>query len=383
MTEPMNNVPDRQKGTILVIDDNPTNLKLLVDYLENSDYTVLIAQAGDSGLQRAQNVIPDLILLDVMMPEMDGFEVCRRLKADETTHDIPVIFLTALSGEPEIIRAFEVGAVDYVTKPVRQKELLARVNTHLTLVRQKRQIEQSRAQERKYFEKLIEMKNKFVRTASHDLKNPINVIMLTLYNFELHGASDSDLAAAYLKTIETQTDKMRTLVLDILDLASLESGHEERLQLGISSLSTLLQAAIDSHMALAKAKDIDIDLKLLEPNIRLVADVSRFDHLLSNLISNAIKYTPDGGQIHIQAQMEADDVIISIADTGIGIPEDAIPYLFDTFYRVNKDDPLGQEGTGLGLSIAQSIVEQHNGRIWVESELGIGSTFYVALPAVS
>ncbi len=363
---------------ILVVDDNPTNLRLIVDYLEAHGYTVLIAQAGDSGLRRAKDTQPDLILLDVMMPVMDGFDVCCHLKADSKTHEIPVIFLTALTSETDIVKGFEVGAVDYITKPIREQELLARVNTHLTLFLQRRQIEHQREQERIYFERLVMMKNEFVQSVSHDLKNPLNVITLSLHTLKAKGMTNYELATKHLTRMEKQTQRMKTLVVDLLDLAKLDTGYQ--LNLEMVSIFTFLEKIVERFVPLAQTKGITMELTPLASDIALFLDEEQMERVMDNLLSNAIKYTPAAGKIFLGATQEESELTLYVSDNGLGIPSGELPLIFNAFHRVRREDQLEAEGSGLGLSIVRSIVEQHNGHVWVDSTLGQGTTFYVSLP---
>lgn len=367
-----------QEIKILVVDDNPTNLRLIVDYLEAHAYTVLIAQAGDSGLRRAKDTQPDLILLDVMMPDMDGFDMCCRLKADSKTREIPVIFLTALTSETDIVKGFEVGAVDYITKPIREQELLARVNTHLTLFLQRRQIEHQREQERLYFERLVMMKNEFVQSVSHDLKNPLNVITLSLHTLKAKGMTNYELATKHLTRMEKQTQRMKTLVVDLLDLAKLDAGYQ--LNLEMVSIFTFLERIVERFVPLAQTKGITIELTPLASDVALFLDQEQMERVIDNLLSNAIKYTPAAGKIFLGVKQEESELTLYVSDNGLGIPSSELPLIFNAFHRVRGEDQLEAEGSGLGLSIVRSIVEQHNGHVWADSTLGQGTTFYVSLP---
>ncbi|CAG0949769.1 partial Response regulator PleD, partial [Anaerolineae bacterium] len=167
---------DERKGVILIVDDIPTNLEVLMQFLEGAGYEGLVATDGESAIEQVEYAPPDVILLDVMMPGIDGFETCRRLKANPVSSDIPVIFMTALSDTVDKVRGFELGAEDYITKPLHQEEVVARVTAHLTLHRQKQEIQALRQQERLYYERLAKIKDNILSTASHDLKNPLTSI---------------------------------------------------------------------------------------------------------------------------------------------------------------------------------------------------------------
>ncbi|MBZ0304490.1 MAG: response regulator, partial [Anaerolineae bacterium] len=189
---------DENRGVILIVDDIPTNLEVLMEFLESSGYRVRVATDGESALEQIDYAAPDIILLDVMMPGIDGFETCQRLKENPVTRDIPVIFMTALSDTVDKVRGFELGAADYVTKPLHKEEVVARVNAHLMLYRQKQEIERLRQQDRVYYEKLSQIKDDILSTASHDLKNPLAGFMASIYLLGQHLPKEDKKGRQYL-----------------------------------------------------------------------------------------------------------------------------------------------------------------------------------------
>ncbi len=373
-------------GNILVVDDQPANLRLLSDMLNNQGYEVRAAIDGPMALMTAQAESPELILLDVNMPQMDGYEVCSRLKADPATAAIPVIFISGLGETMDKVKAFHVGGVDYITKPIQVEEVMARVESQLTLYRQRRTLEEQRReieclrdQDRLYFEKLSEIKDQFLRMASHDLKNPIGAIM-GYVDIMLHFNQKVDEAKReeYLHHIRGAAEQMHRLVMDLLDLAKIETG------LALVPEPTLLNGFLRQNVSMfevpAQQKQIQLSLDLSPEDVTLQMDPARMGQVLSNLISNAIKYTPEGGSVAVSAERQNGYVVIRVRDNGLGIPEKDLPHLFERFYRVKDKAHLASEGTGLGLSIVKALVEQHNGQIQVESRSGEGSVFSVALP---
>lgn len=235
-----------------------------------------------------------------------------------------------------------------------------------------------REQEREHFEWLSEMKDEFLRTASHDLKNPLTSIALISDLLERHGAVNDAKGRDYLERIRTEIARMRNLITNLLDLARLETGLVVETHAG--SLLSILQDMVDSHQLLALNRRITL---MFEPPVQdyiIAFDTHQIQQVIGNLLSNAINYTPDGGRITVRTLPQPDEVVIQINDTGIGIPAEDIPHIFERFYRVRQGHKLNQEGTGLGLSIAKSIIEQHGGQIWVTSEPGKGSTFCFSLP---
>lgn len=365
-------------GKVLIVDDVYENIDMMLRVLNREGYEVLIAKDGEEALDKVIEYKPDIILLDVMMPGIDGFQVCQRLKQNEATKDIPVIFITALANTVYIVKGFEVGAVDFITKPFRPKEVVARVNTHLTVTRQRQEIERLREQDRVYFEKLSAMKDDVMNMASHDLKNPLNTVKTAVSLMRRRNPDMDEKTSELLHIIENSAEMMKNLITGLLDLAKIETGRAINLQ------PVQLNKFLDDNLTIFKlaASDKNITLTFLPPNEDAVVpmDLERMEQVLQNLLSNAIKYTPDGGTVTLSAEITADSVIIKVQDTGMGIPKDDLPHLFEKFYRVKNDAHMQVEGTGLGLSIVKSIVENHDGTITVESEVNKGTTFFIRLP---
>jgi signal transduction histidine kinase len=372
-------MPNRLNGaTILVVDDNEMNVELLANMLERSNFKALIATHGKEALRLAQIHLPETILLDINMPELSGYDVCRQLKANEATADIPVIFISALDDIDNIIKGFDVGGVDYITKPFRSREVIARVSNQLVLYRQKRQIEELRQREHQQFEKLDGLRKQFIGSATHDLKNPLFVIsgytdMLATMD-EIEG---NEAAQYFIEAIRRGVDKMNTLVADILDLLQLET--EVNLEKSEVPLTDFLIETVEDMRLRAEEKGLEYLVYPPDEEVIVVIDPLRMARVLENLISNAIKYTLKG-QVVVDCKVGHTSVFIEVVDTGLGIPEEMLPNLFNPFERVNTEEHMAQEGTGLGLSIVKTLVEQHHGIVEIESVLGEGSTFRVILP---
>ena len=367
------------QGNILIVDDTPENLELLSQMLTMKGYLVRPAINGEIAIRATLKAPPDLILLDVDMPGMNGYQVCARLKEDARSADIPVIFISALSEVEDKMRAVRAGGVDYVSKPFHVEEVLARVHAHLTLYNQRREIERLVEKQRTYYENLNQMKDDLLSTASHDLKNPLGVIIGYAHLMDqVDLSTEQDLVADSLKEIRRAADRMNLLITDLLDLAKLETGLA--LKLADVDLNAFLQQCAADHRFSAEEKQIDLAFAPAETSLNLQLDAARLAQVINNLLSNAIKYTPDGGSVRLTAEVEGNKALIRVSDSGLGIPADSLPHLFDKFYRVPTKEHSSIKGTGLGLAIAKAIVEQHNGQIWAESELGTGSMFVVALP---
>ncbi len=370
----------KQREDILVVDDTPANLDLLLSMLTQRGYRIRPAPGGTLALKTALDDPPSLILLDINMPGMDGYEVCERLKDNEKTTDVPVIFLSAMDEVIDKVRAFEVGAVDYIGKPFHVDEVIARIETQLTLYRQRQQIETLRQQERQTFEEMARLKDQYVQMVSHDLKSPLSVIVGHASLLKRRGTLDDADDVEAVDNNLAASERMRRLIRDLLDLAKIESG------VGITvekvSANELLQACAFAFGYEAEEKNITLNITLLEDDCLIQVDHDRMVQVLNNLLSNAVKYTPEEGTIWLAACVEADenDLHFSVKDNGYGIPSKDLPHIFDRFYRVENSDHQGEPGTGLGLSITKAIVEQHGGNIEVNSGSEEGTEFLITLP---
>lgn len=376
---------DQPRGDILIVDDTFANLQLLSSMLTTQGYKVRPASSGPVGLNAARSARPDLILLDVKMPGMNGYEVCEMLKADEGLCDIPVIFISALDAAIDKVRAFDVGAVDYVTKPLQVEEVVARVNTQLTLYRQRQELTRQRDEimdlrqrERAHFEELNRLKDEFVQAVSHDLKNPVHTILNFVYMLERNGTIADPEEAEILQQIRSAAQRMNDLIMDLLDLSRLEAGNA--LTLHNLSLNDFLRFRLSEFQISLPRHDLTFTFVSEDDEITVLMDPMRMGQVVTNLLSNAAKYTPGEGDIAVSLRHQGNEALVTISDNGLGIPEDDVPHLFERFYRVKAHRHIKQEGTGLGLAIVKAIVEQHNGHIWVESQLGAGTDVHIALP---
>lgn len=365
------------KADIIVVDDNPDNLAFLTDMLRKSGYLARGARTGKLALAAAEMSPPDLFLLDVNMPEMDGYEVCKRIRKNPRHADTPVIFISASDEAFDKVTAFSVGGVDYVTKPFQYEVVVARIETHLRLNRQRREIERMRHQERQYFESLSEMKDQVVQMASHDLRNPLTAIHLHVSLLENHLDEDPR-ARRGLEQIRQQADTMLGIITSMLDLAKLETGldmTQEKIDVNAFFIDALERASIQ-----AQKKSINLVFKPLDSDLAVVLDRVKYQSVVENLLSNAIKYTEAGGTVTVSMDQDEDIFVMRVSDTGIGIPAGALPHVFDRFYRVDAAKHSAEAGTGLGLAIVKTIVEQHGGRITVQSAEGEGTEFAVSMP---
>ena len=357
------------KGTILIVEDNEANRGLLATLLQRSGHTVIMAENGVEALKLMREQNPDVVLLDIMMPKMDGYQVLDNMKQDPELRDMPVLVISAVDDMDSVVKCIELGADDYLYKPIKRILLTARVEACLAK-KHWRQRELERLTE------LNRLKDQFVRTVSHEMKNPIMLIMGFVEILSEMTAEEIAESREYLERIGHHTQQMQNLIEDLLDLSKLETGPV--LSFAEASLVEMLNESVDAFKLVAERKNIQIECKAIIQDIVLHVDVDRIRRVLENLLSNAMKYTNENGKVIITTEITDNEVVICITDTGSGIPEEDIAQIFDQFYRVDRHREI--EGTGLGLAIVKAIVEQHKGKIWVESVLDEGSNFYVCLP---
>jgi signal transduction histidine kinase len=355
------------KDVILVVDDQPTNIKVIASIL-GQKYSLSFANNGMNALKILEKSIPDLILLDIMMPEMDGFEVCKRIKENEKTKEVPVVFLTAKTDIEDIIKGFEVGAVDYITKPFKPVEMEMRVKNHLNLFHSRKEIELVNKE-----------KDKFFSIIAHDLRSPFNAIVgFSQLLLEQVNNRDFDGIEQYAGIILRSAELALGLQNNLMEWAQSQTGRIEFNPIRFETDKLIKEVAL-LFTDIASQKSIALNLEMVQPS-SVFADKSMIGTVLRNLISNAIKYTKPGGSITITSYLHDNGVRIAVSDTGIGIPQIAI----DNLFRIDKNQstPGTQDelGTGLGLILCKEFVEKHGGQIEVESEINKGTTFLVSLP---
>ncbi len=361
-------------ASVLIVDDTPVNLRLLVSVLARKHYNVRAARSGLMALESVRSDPPDLILLDVNMPDMNGYEVCTYLKTNPATQSIPIIFISALNDTEDIVKAFEIGGVDYITKPFKVREVLARVEAQITLVSQRRKIEQLLERDRQQFARIDEMRQAFISNMTHDAKNPLALINAYVNLLERYTYGDPSVGEQ-LHMIRLGVQQMKLLVTDILDLVHIDV--QPHTQLEPVSITRSLQVCYETFRERAAEKHLAFEMRPPELEIAVDIDQERLARCLDNLMMNAMKCTVNGS-ITLSATSANDTVVIEVQDTGLGIPAADLPYIFNAFYRASND--TSKDGSGLGLFIVKTIVEQHGGQIEGESVIGQGSTFRIILP---
>jgi two-component system sensor histidine kinase/response regulator len=355
MTESGGVTVSLEGSRVLIVDDMPQNIQVLGTTLRSEKYQIYVAQNGFQAVQMANEVNPDLILLDIMMPEMDGFEACAELKKSPKTRDIPIIFLTAKAETDDVIKGFELGAADYVTKPFKASELLARVRTQLSLKASYRVLETANqeilihSQERKAL----------VHILCHDLANPLGTIT-SLLNMR-HMFPDFE---EILRIIESAAKSGMDVIELVREMQALE---EKELQLSPLVLhqcideSLLILKQRFSEKQLAPVIEIDENLQVLSERVSFVNSV------LSNLLTNAIKFSYPNSEIHIKAQSLPQMILITIEDFGMGMPEVVLEKLFDIQQTSSRKGTNGEKGTGFGMPLVEKFVLAYGGRIEVNA----------------
>jgi signal transduction histidine kinase len=353
---------------VIIVDDIPANLKILSDILEGEGYTARPVLNGKLALQIAEKEKPDLILLDIMMPDMDGYEVCREFKERRSLKDIPIIFISALNDTNDIVKALKSGGVDYISKPFRAEEVLARVNTHLEISQQKKELQAINAE-----------KDRFFSIIAHDLRSPFNSF-LGLTRMMVDDIHSLDLQEIHeiAVILRNSASNVYGLLENLLEWASIKrglAGFNPRSLLLLNLLENSLQAT--QEFATSKGIKIEFDV----PNdLKLCADANMLASIFRNLISNALKFTNPGGVITVSAKDHSNgNVLIGIQDTGIGMSNEMVDHLFRQDRQTGRKGTDGEASSGLGLIICKDFVEQHEGKLWVESEEGKGSVFYLLI----
>src|SRR5450830_251973 len=409
------------KPVVLIVDDNIANIEVLGAALAK-DYEIRFATGGAEGLELATRVPPDLILLDVMMPGMDGFETCQRLRANPQMRDTPVIFISALDAVADKVKAFKVGGSDYVTKPFQPEEVQARVSTHVNLYQARRKLYEREEMLRRNLAQLEaahttlkEMGNQLQQSekmaaigqlaagVAHEINNPIGFVNSNLGTLQRYIADLFKVIANYEQAEAELTPQTRTNLAEIkrkLDLNYLREDSESLLAESLGGMQRVKRIVQDlrefAHVDETDKqwanleKGMDSTLNVVWNELKYKADVvkeyagiadikcipSQINQVFMNLLINAVQAIEQHGRITIRTGQEGDNVWLEVQDTGQGIKPENLSRLFDPFFTTK---PVGM-GTGLGLSLSYGIVNKHHGRIEVHSQVGKGSSFRVCLP---
>lgn len=365
-----------QGARVLVVDDEPTNLNLLETVLSRVGYQIALFMRGQDALAAAGEFAPDVILLDIRMPGLDGYEVCRRLKTDVKTRGVPIIFMSGLTSGDDIAAGFSAGGVDFVTKPVRQLELLARLNMHIRLFR----AYHSLAEQHQALRELEEYRDTLVHMVVHDMRSPLQSILGHLQLIE-QSAGDrlgKDDRLCLSQAIGA-TRRLSRLTSEIIDVNRLEtrcmSVHARPLAL-LPLVNRLVTSEIVCTRGHQIALAVGVDCPLLE------ADPLLLERILMNLLDNAIKYSPDGTTVTVGAAPDPHGVRVWVQNQGVGVPEEHQQRIFQKFTTLHQDDGLREKSSGLGLAFCKLAVEAQGGKIGVENPPEGGCRFWFVVPSV-
>lgn len=349
--------------TILIVDDTPEHIETAVVVLRANNFNVRVATKGNTALKLLEQHIPDLILLDIYMPEMDGFEICQMIKSDPKFSSVPIIFLTSLNDEVSISKGFNLGAQDYVAKPFNTSELLARVNTHIKLKKQAESLQHANKE-----------LDSFCYSVAHDLKSPL----LSLNKLTEYLAADyaDKIDAEGQELISNIQEKSQEIVQIIDHLLDLSRMSEIKMNLTAINLSQLFSETYTELVALEPVRDIEFTLT---PLPTLQGDVLMLKLLVQNILANALKYTrhKSKASINVTSTQTETEYIVAVHDNGVGFDMRYASRLFNIFQRLHSNNEF--EGSGVGLAICQKILKRHQGIAWMTGKVNEGAAFYFSL----
>ncbi|MFP4544507.1 MAG: response regulator [Candidatus Kapaibacterium sp.] len=369
---------------ILIVDDIPKNLQILSSILNSEGFQISFASNGSQALTVVETSMPDLILLDIMMPDMDGYEVCEKLQSNPDTRDIPVIFLTGKAESDDIIKGFKTGAVDFVTKPFNSIELISRVKTHVKLKLSNDAIKEYNSRLLETRDKLQNAnasKDKFFSIISHDLRGPFSgfIGLSELLADEIEILEPKEISNI-AQSMNTAAKRLFNLLENLLEWSRTQMGRMEYYPMNID-IAEAADRAIQLMQNNIEDKKISVSSNV-KKGLQVMADNNMLNTIFRNLLGNAIKFTPAGGEIEISAEMNGNTVHISVKDSGIGISENDIKKLFRIDQKFSTPGTNNEYGTGLGLILCRELVEKQGGSISAVSEKGKGSAFTFTLPAI-
>ena len=380
MVPSLTSAPFQTSGRkLLIVDDDRLNIRVLTGILRGEGYVLAEADSGENALVMYPNFQPDLVLLDVMLPGIDGFETCRRLRQQHGDKSAPIIFITAKSESDDVVAGLSAGGVDYLPNPFKPKEVVARIRTHL----QNQILSEQRKMLVEQLRKADAAKNRFLGMAAHDLRNPLGSIR-GIAEFLREGAV-GELTKEQIElvdTIHTASQAMLDMVNELLDVATIEAG-ELKLSPEVHDLGKLIAKSVTMISRDALKKNTHVTFEPPAEPVTLTIDPAKMKQVVDNLLSNAIKYSPPGSTIRAFVKHNAGNSTcsFSVRDQGPGIPDNERDKLFKDFSRLSSKPTGGEKSTGLGLAICRKIVEAHHGNIVAENLPDRGCEFRVTLPA--
>lgn len=366
-----NSASESGGGTVLVVDDEPKNVMLLQDLLEARGYTVLSASDGEKGLELARARVPDVVLLDVMMPRLNGFDVCRKLKAEQKTAMIPVLLVTSLDARQDRLAGIDAGANDFITKPIDSGDLVLRVRNAVATKRLHDRV----TNQLQRLQELEAARDTLTHMVVHDLRSPLTGLRGYL---ELLGAVANGNAevAEYASEADAIARRLTEMISQVLDMSRLESGQMP-LSLKETDLKALLPAAVASLGPAPEGITVGFDMP--ESPVALTCDPDLISRVVINLVGNAFKFTPPGSQVRVALISEVDRVRFTVTDSGPGIPAEFRGKIFEKFGQAPLGQAVGVRSSGLGLTFCKLAVEAHRGKIGMENAETGGARFWVEL----
>ena len=368
---------------ILVVDDVQSNVLLLKALLGREGFNIIYAMNGTEALEKVKSESPDLVLLDVMMPDMDGFEVAGRLKVEPSQAEIPIIFLTALNDSASVVKGFQLGANDFISKPFRREELLIRVEHQLSLVDARRII----LRQTEELRKTIAGRDKLYSVSAHDLRSPMasikmlcNTIMMSIEP----GSVPQDVFEM-LEMANKTSEEVFSLLDNLLKWTKSQLGKLSNVPQPID-LVGLVDGVIEVFKPIAESKSIALALERSIESVEVVVDVEMIKSVVRNLISNAIKFSHKDTTVTTRVETRMDErnglneVIVIVSDKGCGIKEEDQPKLLNEATHFTTFGTNSEEGSGLGLLLCKDFVAKNNGQLWFTSKPGAGSDFCFSLP---
>lgn len=357
---------------ILIVDDTPANLRLLDEMLSGMGFRSRLVTSGRQALNAARRAVPDLLLLDIMMPGMDGFEVCREFKSDPFLRDIPILFLSAVTSSEDKVRAFSAGGIDFITKPFNLSEVEARVRTHLLIHQQKQSLEKANKQLRE----LEHLRDSLVHMVVHDMRSPLFLMELNLHLLGKAILANQPEQRSTLDDTLKNVRYLTHLVHQLLDVSRLEAGELPLIKTE-GDLTQTVRKAVDSFTVAQGNRSLTMSG---DPAIRACFDPEIVHRIVSNLVQNAFQHGGINAKITISVTRSPEGARVTVADDGPGIPNDFHEIIFTKFGQVQTKVASERTGIGLGLAFCRLAVRAHGGNIGVVSEPGKGATFWFTLP---
>ncbi|KAB2828030.1 MAG: hybrid sensor histidine kinase/response regulator [Paludibacter sp.] len=355
---------------VIVIDDNTVSLVLIAKILTTAGYKAVVTDDAVNALEKIRSEKPSLIILDIEMPEITGFELCRKIKTQDDLKDIPVIFLTANQETDTMVEGFQSGGVDFITKPFRKEELYVRVRNHIEL-----------AESRKTIVEMNNSRDKLYSIIAHDIRSPLAGILQTIDAID-QGFFDpsSELFSEIIRDLKNRTNETNTLLNSLLQWTRMQDKNVA-LNLKMTNIYELMKSCISLLELNAKEKNIGIELKL-KKNFEAFCDEVSTHTVFRNLINNAIKFTPENGKVIINGKSGLRYMEVSIEDTGVGMSAEVINKILVENEHYTSFGTHNEKGTGLGLMIVKNFIQRNKGLLKIESEVGAGSKFTVCLPSL-